>query len=149
MVERLAGQLNGSGRLSGTLLAPQVNGNLMLSGGEVSGAELPASLEDLSLQALIAGEQVQLNGGWRSGEAGRGQLRGNLTWGQALGMDLRLQGQQLPVTVEPYATLEVAPDLTLRLVDDKLAVSGKCKCPRARSPCASCHRPPCKYRMTR
>ncbi|WP_069942484.1 translocation/assembly module TamB domain-containing protein [Pseudomonas putida] len=132
MVERLAGQLNGSGRLSGTLLAPQVNGNLMLSGGEVSGAELPASLQDLSLQALISGEQVQLNGNWRSGEAGRGQLSGNLTWGQALGMDVRLQGQQLPVTVEPYAALEVAPDLTLRLIDDKLAVTGKVQVPKGK-----------------
>ncbi|AOX09144.1 hypothetical protein Q5O_12330 [Pseudomonas putida JB] len=132
MVERLAGQLNGSGRLSGTLLAPQVNGNLMLSGGEVSGAELPASLQDLSLQALIAGEQVQLNGNWRSGEAGRGQLSGSLTWGQALGMDVRLQGQQLPVAVEPYATLEVAPDLTLRLIDDKLAVTGKVQVPKGK-----------------
>ncbi|MQG95146.1 translocation/assembly module TamB domain-containing protein [Pseudomonas sp. MN1F] len=132
MVERLAGQLNGSGRLTGTLLAPQVNGNLMLSGGEVSGAELPVSLQDLSLQALIAGEQVQINGGWRSGEAGRGQLNGHLTWGQALGMDLRLQGQQLPVTVEPYATLEVAPDLNLRLIDDKLAVTGKVLVPKGK-----------------
>ena len=132
MVERLAGQLNGSGRLSGTLLAPQVNGSLMLSGGEVSGAELPVSLQDLSLQALIAGEQVQLNGGWRSGQAGRGQLNGHLTWGQALGMDLRLQGQQLPVTVEPYATLEVAPDLNLRLIDDKLAVTGKVLVPKGK-----------------
>lgn len=132
MVERLAGQLNGSGRLSGTLLAPKVNGNLMLSGGEVSGAELPVSLQDLSLQALIAGEQVQLNGGWRSGEAGRGRLSGDLTWGQALGMNLRLQGQQLPVTVEPYATLEVAPDLSLRLIDDKLAVTGKVLVPKGK-----------------
>ncbi|MFJ4064507.1 translocation/assembly module TamB domain-containing protein [Pseudomonas sp. NPDC089996] len=132
MVERLAGQLNGSGRLTGSLLAPQVNGNLMLSGGEVSGAELPLSLQDLSLQALIAGEQVQLNGGWRSGDAGRGQLNGHLTWGQALGMDLRLQGQQLPVTVEPYATLEVAPDLSLRLIDDKLAVTGKVLVPKGK-----------------
>nr|WP_189660750.1 translocation/assembly module TamB domain-containing protein [Pseudomonas vlassakiae] len=132
MVERLAGQLNGSGRLTGTLLAPQVNGNLMLTGGEVSGAELPVSLQDLSLQALIAGEQVQINGGWRSGDAGRGQLNGQLTWGQALGMDLRLQGQQLPVTVEPYATLEVAPDLNLRLIDDKLAVTGKVLVPKGK-----------------
>jgi len=132
MVERLAGQLNGSGQLSGTLLAPQVNGNLALSGGEVSGAELPASLQALSVQAQIAGEQVRLEGNWRSGEAGRGQLSGNLTWGQALGMDVRLQGQQLPITVEPYATLEVAPDLTLRLIDDKLAVTGKVLVPKGK-----------------
>ncbi len=132
MVERLTGQLKGSGRLTGTLLAPQVNGNLMLSGGEVSGAELPISLQELSLQASIVGEQVLLNGGWRSGDAGRGQLNGHLTWGQALGMDLRLQGQQLPVTVEPYATLEVAPDLNLRLIDDKLAMTGKVLVPKGK-----------------
>nr|WP_028694246.1 translocation/assembly module TamB domain-containing protein [Pseudomonas cremoricolorata] len=132
MVERLAGQLNGSGRLSGTLLAPQVNGNLNLSGGEVSGAELPISLQDLSVQAMIAGERVELSGGWRSGAAGRGQIGGNLTWGQALGVDIRLQGQQLPVTVEPYATLEVAPDLNIRLIDDKLAVVGKVQVPKGK-----------------
>lgn len=129
MVERLAGQLNGSGRLSGTLLSPQVTGNLALSGGEVSGAELPVSLEDLSLQALIAGEQVQLQGNWQSGPNGRGRLEGNLTWGQALAMDLRLRGQRLPVHVEPYADLEVAPDLNIRLVDERLAIAGKVQVP--------------------
>ncbi len=151
MVERLAGQLNGEGRLSGTLLAPQVNGTVQLSGGHVSGAELPVSLEALSLRALIAGEQVQINGDWRSGEAGRGQLTGDMTWGQALAVDLRLQGQQLPVSVEPYAALEVAPDLRIRLAGEKLAVTGKvrCRCPKARSPCASCRLPRSRCRMTR
>lgn len=132
MVERLAGQLNGSGRLAGSLLAPQVNGTLALTGGEVSGAELPVSLQDLSLRALIAGEQVQLSGDWRSGDTGRGQLAGQMTWGQVLAMDLRLQGQQLPVSVEPYAALEVAPDLTIRLVDDKLAITGKVRVPKGK-----------------
>ncbi|MBF8739645.1 translocation/assembly module TamB [Pseudomonas guariconensis] len=132
MVERLAGQLNGSGRLSGTLLNPQVTGNLALSGGEVSGPELPISLEGLSLQALIVGEQVQVQGNWQSGPAGRGQLDGNLTWGQALAMDLRLRGQQLPVHVEPYADLEVAPDLNIRLVDERLAIAGKVLVPKGK-----------------
>nr|WP_312934902.1 translocation/assembly module TamB domain-containing protein [Pseudomonas sp.] len=132
MVERLAGQLNGSGRISGTLMAPQVNGNLNLTGGEVSGGELPISLQDLSIQAAIAGEQVRLSGGWRSGETGRGQIGGQINWGQALGVDVRLQGQQLPVTVEPYATLELSPDLNIRLIDDKLAIVGKVQVPKGK-----------------
>ncbi|MGH8379373.1 translocation/assembly module TamB domain-containing protein [Pseudomonas sp.] len=132
MVERLAGQLNGSGQLSGTLLAPQVNGSLNLTGGEVAGAELPVSLEDLKLQALIAGEQVQLNGAWKSGEAGQGSLRGQIGWGQALAVGLQLQGQRLPVSVEPYANLEVEPDLKISLVDDKLAVVGKVRVPKGK-----------------
>ncbi|PSS51685.1 hypothetical protein C6382_17045 [Pseudomonas sp. BBP2017] len=132
MVERLSGQLNGSGQLSGTLLTPQVNGSLNLTAGEVAGAELPVSLEDLSLQALIAGEQVQINGAWKSGEAGQGSLRGQIGWGRALAVDLQLQGQRLPVTVEPYANLEVAPDLKVSLLDDKLAVAGKVRVPKGK-----------------
>lgn len=130
MVETLSGKLNGNGRISGGLLEPQVNGNVNLIGGEVSGPELPISLEGLNVQALIAGESVQLNGAWRSGKAGQGSLKGQIDWGRALVMDLSLQGSQLPVTVEPYAVLEVAPDLKISLKDDKLAIAGKVRIPR-------------------
>ena len=130
MVEKLTGKLNGTGRISGGLLAPQVNGNVNLVGGEIAGPELPISLEGLNIQALIAGESVQLNGAWHSGKAGQGSLKGQIDWGQALVVDLRLQGSQLPVTVEPYATLEVAPDLKISLKNDKLAIAGKVHIPR-------------------
>ncbi|QHF45618.1 hypothetical protein PspS35_18130 [Pseudomonas sp. S35] len=130
MVETLNGKLNGNGRISGGLLAPQINGNVNLIGGEVSGPELPVSLEGLNVQALIAGESVQLNGGWRSGKAGQGSLKGQIDWGQAMTVDLSLQGSQLPVTVEPYATLEVAPDLRITLKNDKLAIAGNVQIPR-------------------
>ena len=130
MVETLSGKLNGNGRISGGFLAPLVNGNVNLVGGEVSGPELPISLEGLNVQALIAGESVQLNGAWRSGKAGQGSLKGQIDWGQALVVDLSLQGSQLPVTVEPYAVLEVAPDLKITMKNDKLAVAGKVQIPR-------------------
>ncbi|PYY87223.1 translocation/assembly module TamB [Pseudomonas sp. TKO26] len=130
MVEKLGGNLNGSGRLSGGLLAPQVNGNLQLSDGQVSGSELPTSLEDLQLTAQIMGESVRLDGGWKSGKSGQGSLTGNLAWGRALVVDLSLKGTQLQVTVEPYAALEVAPDLKISLRDDKLAIDGKVLIPR-------------------
>lgn len=130
MVETLSGKLNGNGRISGGLLAPQVNGSVNLIGGEVSGPELPVSFEGLNVQAQIAGDGVQLNGGWRSGKAGRGSLKGRIDWGQALAVDLSLQGAYLPVTVEPYAELEVAPDLKITLKDDKLAIAGKVQIPR-------------------
>ncbi|AZF00752.1 Inner membrane component of TAM transport system [Pseudomonas orientalis] len=130
MVEKLNGKLNGNGRISGGLLAPLVNGNVNLVDGEVSGPELPISLEGLNLQAQIAGESVQLNGGWHSGKAGQGSLKGQIDWGRALVVDLSLKGSQLPVTVEPYAVLEVAPDLNISLKDDKLAIAGKVHIPR-------------------
>lgn len=130
MVEKINGRLNGSGTLSGGLTAPLVNGNLMLSDGEVSGPELPMELQDLKVQALIAGETVQLNGGWKSGKNGQGSLNGNIAWGQALVVDLALKGSQLPVTVEPYAKLEMAPDLKISMKGDELAIAGKVQVPR-------------------
>ncbi|NSX10178.1 translocation/assembly module TamB [Pseudomonas lini] len=130
MVEKLTGHLSGSGTLSGGLLAPLVNGNLELRDGEVSGPELPMALEALQLRAVIAGETVQLNGGWKSGKTGQGSLNGNIAWGQALVVDLALKGSQLPVTVEPYAELEVAPDLKISMKDDKLAIVGKVLVPK-------------------
>ncbi|SDU90937.1 translocation/assembly module TamB domain-containing protein [Pseudomonas mucidolens] len=130
MVEKLTGKLNGNGRLSGSLLVPQINGNVNLVGGEISGPELPVSFEGLNVQALIAGESVWLNGGWRSGKTGQGSVKGLIEWGPALAVDISLQGTQLPVTVEPYAVLEVAPDLKITLKDDKLAIAGDVHIPR-------------------
>ncbi|EIK96359.1 hypothetical protein PMM47T1_12141 [Pseudomonas sp. M47T1] len=125
MVEKLAGHLDGSGQLAGTLVAPQVNGSLRLSGGEIAGAQLPVSFEGLQLQAQIAGESLHLQGDWKSGKAGQGSLGGQVQWGQALMADISLKGSRLPVTVEPYAELEAAPDLHVQMADNKLAVTGK------------------------
>ena len=130
MVETLTGHLNGSGTLSGVLLAPQVNGNLVLSDGEVSGPELPVSLEALQMRATITGEAVQLNGNWKSGKSGQGSLNGNIGWGDALTMNLALKGSQLPVTVEPYAVLDVAPDLNITMQGERLSIAGKVLVPK-------------------
>ncbi len=130
MVERLNGHLNGSGTLSGGLLAPQINGRLLIEDGEMAGSELPVSVQGLKAEALIVGERLQLTSNWHSGEAGEGSLSGQLTWNAGLNMDMQLRGSRLPVIVEPYANLEVHPDLNLRLADERLAVQGKVRVPR-------------------
>lgn len=130
MVEKLTGRLNGSGTISGGLLAPLVNGTVQLSDGEVSGAELPMELQNLQLTAAIAGESVRLDGGWNSGKNGQGSLNGNIAWGQALVVDVALKGTQLPVSVEPYAKLEMAPDLKISMAGDELKVAGKVLVPK-------------------
>ncbi|MGN8342992.1 translocation/assembly module TamB domain-containing protein [Pseudomonas sp. SMV71] len=130
MVETVTGHLNGSGTLSGGLLAPQVNGNLTLSDGEVSGPELPVSLEALQLRAMIAGESVRVDGNWRSGKSGQGSLNGDIGWGEALSLNLALKGAQLPVNVEPYAQLEMAPDLDITLHGERLSIAGKVLVPK-------------------
>jgi translocation and assembly module TamB len=129
-VEQLDGELNGNGQISGTLRKPQINGELKLTEGEIAGAELPVSFEQLTITAVIDGERVRIDGDWRSGEQGQGQIAGTIDWAQALDLDLRISGSQLPVIVEPYAELEIAPDLRIQLADEQLAVSGKLRVPR-------------------
>jgi len=130
MVERLRGQLNGSGQLAGSLQQPTLNGQLLLTGGEIAGSELPTTFEDLRVRLLIEGERLSIDGGWRAGEQGRGSLSGTLDWQDELDLDLAIKGGRLPVVVEPYADLEVEPDLRIVLSGQQLAVSGRVEVPR-------------------
>lgn len=129
-VGELEGSLAGSGTLSGTLQRPLIQGSLRLSDGLVAGEALPTRLEDLNLELAIDGRQLAIDGAWRSGAQGRGQLEGTLAWEQGLSLDLDVDGQDLPVVVEPYAELDVSPDLNLSLQDGRLAVSGRVAVPR-------------------
>lgn len=131
-VEQLEGRLQGAGSLSGTLQAPYVLGNLRLSDGRIGGGDLPMSFETLGLDARIAGESLELSGQWRSGESGQGSLSGTLAWAKGLDLDLALRGSRLPLVVEPYANLEVEPDLRIGLAGERLAVTGKVLVPRGK-----------------
>ena len=131
MVEKLTGQLNGSGSISGALLSPHVIGNVALSGGEISGPQLPTNFENLQLSMAINGETALINGGWTSGQQGQGSISGNVAWGQAMVVDVWVKGNNLPVTVEPYAKLEVAPDLKISLnPDNTLLIAGRVNIPK-------------------
>ena len=132
MVEHLAGRLDGSGNLSGSLLAPQIDGRLQLREGQLSGGQLPMTVEALQMDARIAGESLQLSGGWRSGERGQASLAGELSWRAGLLGELRLRGSHLPVDIEPYAELQVEPDLTLRIAAEQLSIAGKVLIPRGK-----------------
>ena len=122
--------LEGRGTLAGTLLAPYITGFVQVRDAELSGGELPVPFEQLQLRADIKGEQLQLNGGWRSGEKGTGTIDGNIQWAQQLLVDVNIKGQQLPLQVEPYANIEVAPDLHLSLKDQRLFISGEVAVPK-------------------
>src|SRR3546814_17373347 len=79
--------------------------------GESAGSELPTTFGDLRVRMLIEGERLNIDGNWRAGEQGRGTLAGSLDWRNELDLDLAIKGSRLPVVVEPYADLEVEPDL--------------------------------------
>ena len=122
-VETLSGDLTGNGQLSGTLKEPQVQGEVRLADGQISGSELPVSFEQLQLLVAINGQQAEIDGRWSSGE-GQGRLVGNAAWAPALHVDLQLTGSDLPIRVAPYADLLASPDLRIGLDDNNLNITG-------------------------
>lgn len=129
-LEHLRGGIEGQGRIGGTLLRPEINGEILLSDGQIGGGMLPVTLEQLQLAIRINGQQARLDGNWRSGDSGQARLNGTVDWNEALRAMLSLQGQDLPVYVQPYADLQVTPDLQIAYGNDGLAVTGSISVPR-------------------
>ncbi len=129
-VETVKGVLEGRGTLAGNLLAPDISGFVQVRDAQLSGGELPIPFEQLQLRAEIKGDQLQLKGGWRSGDNGSGTIQGRVQWAQQLLVDVDIKGQQLPLNVEPYADIEIAPDLHVSLKDQRLFISGEVAVPK-------------------
>lgn len=129
-LEEVKGLLNGQGQISGPLMKPAVNGELVLSGGEVSDPSLPLPLQDMEATLKLEGYQAALSGRWKSNDRSSGALNGRLVWESAPEVSLQLTGQRLPLQYDPYANVEVEPDLQLDYGPDGLSVRGTLAVPR-------------------
>ncbi|PAV25691.1 translocation and assembly module TamB [Tamilnaduibacter salinus] len=126
-----SGRVNGAGQLSGPLMNPVVGGALHLSDGQVAHPQLPIPIEDLFVSLRFKGRQADLSGRWSSSERSEARLDGEVDWrDEQSRLRLTLTGDRLPFQYEPWARVELSPDLTLRLVGRQLSVSGRVDVPR-------------------
>lgn len=128
-MEQVGGQVEGSGRLEGPLMAPRVDGELVLSDGRVVDPGVPIPVQDLNLRLAFSGKRATLDGNWQSNGSGRGEIGGALDWEDTPILTLVLEGDRLPLNYEPYAQLRVSPDLELRFVEGELSVAGRVAVP--------------------
>ncbi|MGC8119422.1 translocation/assembly module TamB domain-containing protein [Marinobacter sp. VGCF2001] len=129
-LEDVQGQVNGNGRLSGPLMKPEVYGELVLSDGRVFDPALPLPLEELLAVLEFQGQSARLSGRWQSNDRSQGELAGSLNWSTEPQFEVNIKGERLPVTLEPYAQLEVEPDLDITFKEGALSVSGRVDVPR-------------------
>lgn len=129
-LDTLKGRLDGQGQLSGTLLAPHIQGQLALSEGYAAGSGLPLDIEQLALKAQFSGDQLTVNGRFHSGEQGRGELSGTLDWRAGLSAQTQFASQSLPITLDPYGEVSVSTQLALQLAEQRLRLSGEVQVPR-------------------
>ncbi|HLV77281.1 MAG TPA: translocation/assembly module TamB domain-containing protein [Marinobacter sp.] len=129
-LEEVAGEVNGQGRLSGPLFRPEIQGELALTSGRVFDPGLPLPMEDIVLVLEFLGNRADISGRWQSNDRSQGQLAGFVDWQREPEVQLNISGERLPVTVDPYARLEVGPDLALSFRAGELTVSGRVNVPR-------------------
>ncbi|MEP3588245.1 MAG: translocation/assembly module TamB domain-containing protein [Marinobacter sp.] len=131
-IDEVAGQVNGEGSLEGPLLKPAVTGELALTDGRFQDPDLPLPMEKVVLALEFAGYNADISGRWQSNDRSEGQLSGRLDWRGEPELNLNVKGERLPVHFEPYASVEVAPDIDIRLQTGELSVSGRVEVPRGR-----------------
>jgi translocation and assembly module TamB len=129
-LEEVQGQLNGQGRISGPLLKPAVEGKLMLTGGQISDPSLPLPLNEITIDIALNGYEADLSGRWTSSERSFGALEGRASWESEPQVTLRLTGERLPFQYDPYASVELAPDLQIAFGPEGLSISGELAVPR-------------------
>lgn len=130
--EEVAGQVNGEGQLAGPLLKPRVTGELSLSKGRIYDPKLPMPMDDVVLVLEFLGYSADISGHWQSNDRSKGQLSGRIDWQQEPELTLNISGNRLPMSFEPYASVEVDPDLNIRFRSGELSVSGRVDVPRGR-----------------
>ncbi|NMT64744.1 translocation/assembly module TamB [Marinobacter orientalis] len=129
-LEAVEGELNGEGTLSGPLLKPAVNGEIALTGGRVSDPQLPIPLQDMVVSLDLNGYSADLSGRWRSNARSTGNLKGTLDWASEPSVEINVTGERLPFSYDPYARVELVPDITVTYGGGDLAITGRLEVPR-------------------
>lgn len=129
-LETIAGRVNGQVRLSGPLLRPDTRGELAVSDGRVFDPSLPLPVEEAFATLRFQGQSADVRGRWQSNDRSNGRVDGTVSWDAEPAFSLTFTGQRLPVTYEPYAHVEIAPDLEIRFRDGELSITGEVQVPR-------------------
>ncbi|MGY5449451.1 autotransporter assembly complex protein TamB [Agarivorans sp. MS3-6] len=123
-LDDLSGEIDGTVIVNGKLQAPQLRGEIKLTDGRVSGPDVPLSIDQLHTELNFDNQVASLNGGFNS-EGKSAYWKGEFSWpdNQLLG-ELNINAKLLPISVDPYASLAVSPDVTVVFSDRLIDVSG-------------------------
>ena len=129
-LDEVAGRVNGQGQLSGPLMKPAVTGELHLEGGRVSDPRLPVPIEEMIASLEFSGYSAQISGRIQSNARSQTIVDGEIDWQQSPRGEITISGSRVPFNLEPYAQLEVEPDLSIVFREGTLEVSGQVGVPR-------------------
>ncbi|MCL1143318.1 translocation/assembly module TamB domain-containing protein [Shewanella gaetbuli] len=128
-LETLQGNLSSKIDLAGSLMTPELTGQLKLAQGAFALSSNPTLIEQTDLTLQLYGQQATIDGKWYMGE-GLATTNGKLYWpdGKISG-DINVKGEKLAVIQPPLAILDVSPDLNIQFDMQQIALKGAVSVP--------------------
>jgi translocation and assembly module TamB len=132
-IDRASGRLKARLALSGTAAAPELGGELDVTGGSLDDYQIALALRDINFHARLSSATLALDGSASCGPDGTARVDGTVRWqqGQPFG-ELHLKGADLRVLNIPEARVDASPDVTIRLGGARIDVLGQVDLPYAR-----------------
>lgn len=131
-VQSIEGRLDGDGTLAGTLAQLQPQGALVLSGGRLRLATPGIELRELQARIDADGATPLRVSARARADEGELYIGGEVDpWNAPLRLDLKLSGYNAQVVRTPEIKVWVSPNLTIKLAQQQLRVTGTVEVPRA------------------
>ncbi|WP_017347433.1 autotransporter assembly complex protein TamB [Pantoea sp. A4] len=131
--EKIKGMLNSNLRLGGSVLQPQIYGQLGLKDLDVDASFMPVDLTAANLNMVFNGSSSTLNGLVQT-KQGNINLNGDADWSKIDNWRAKIaaQGNRVRVTVPPMVRMDVSPDIVFEATPAAFTLDGKVDIPWAR-----------------
>jgi len=127
----ISGNLSAQGNLSGELLDPLYNGNVVLSSLVVKSDDLPIGINGGVITSKIAGKRASINGELQSGKGTLG-ISGTANWlDKSWRADIKLDAEALSIAQDPIKSSTVNSKLTISARPERIRVRGRIDIPAA------------------
>jgi translocation and assembly module TamB len=132
-IDKASGRLSAQLALAGTWAAPELGGEVQVSGASLDAYQINLSLRELNFHARLADNTLSLEGAANCGPDGHAQVKGSVSWRQGLPYgELHLVGSDLRIVNVPEARIDASPDVTVALQGTRIDVRGLVALPYAR-----------------
>lgn len=127
----ISGSISAQGDLSGPLLDPLYNGNVVLSSLVVKSEDLPIAVDGGVITTTIAGKRARINGELQSGQGKLG-VTGTANWlDKSWRADIKIDAEALAIVQDPLTSSTVNTKLTISARPESVRVRGRIDIPAA------------------
>jgi len=128
-IDRSTGRLSTQAHISGTLGAPDLQGDLQLRDVELDVYRVNFALRKLNLDAALAGDKLEFEGSAKAGD-GSATLSGQIAWRERKPYGkLHLEGSDLAVVNIPEARVHASPKVDFQIAGQAIDITGEVRLP--------------------